>query len=261
MPPAGKRKQAWKRADDDGSSRDDEGVSSPSAGKQKQAWKTADVDGSSITPSTGKQKQAWKTADDDGSSGDDEGVFRPSTRKQKQAWKTADDGDDEGVFRPSTRKRKRAWKAANNDGSGSQQKQRKWKSQQREKREPKRTRAAYSQGASLPAASLMAAMPKKTKVTQFDKKAMCPKRVANVLKNGRCRCQRHCYQPFTHSEVVSLRQAFHQLHHTEQSFLIQTMRTEAKKTTYSMNGHIVCVEALHNLIGTGSYVDIVGGGT
>ena len=339
MPPRDKRKQAWKRADDDGSSRDDEGVSSPSAAKQKQAWKTADVDvapstskqnqawktadddrssttpaagkqhwawkaaadnGSSIAPSTSKQNQAWKTADDDGSSitpstgkqhrawkaADDDGSsIMPSTVKGNQAWKTADEdgssGDDRGVSRPSTDKHKRAWEAAHDDGSsimpptgkqkvagapprkadkvkghwsrlgshgnGPQQRQ------QREKREPKRTRVAYFHGASLPATSLMAKMPKKTKVTQFDKRAMCPKRVANLFENGRCRCQRNCYQPFTLSEIVSLRQAFHQLHHTEQSFLIQTMRTGAKnKTTYAMNGHIVCVEALHNLIGAGS---------
>ena len=94
-------------------------------------------------------------------------------------------------------------------------------------------------------------MPKKRKLTQLDKRAMCPKLVANLLEHGICRCLRNCYHPFTRSEVVSLRQAFHQLHHTEQSFLIQTMCTGAKITTYTMNGHIVCVEALHNLIGTG----------
>ena len=92
-------------------------------------------------------------------------------------------------------------------------------------------------------------MPKKRKLIQLDKRAMCPKLVANLLDHGICRCLRNCYQPFNHSDVVSLRQAFHQMHHTEQSFLIQAMRTASKRTTYTLDGRIVCVEAFHKLIG------------
>ena len=52
---------------------------------------------------------------------------------------------------------------------------------------------------------------------------MCPERVANLLEHGSCRCLRKCDTQFTVPEVVPLRQAFHQLHDAEQSFLIQTM--------------------------------------
>ena len=155
--------------------------------------------------------------------------------------------------RASTGKRKRSRPGSHGNqsrgGALATRQPRNWKNQQHEKREPKRRRAAYSHQASLPAASLMAVMPKKTKVTQFDTRAMCPQRTANLLKHGSCKCLRNCYQPFTISEVASLRQAFHQLHHTEQPFLIQTMRSESKRTTYTMNGRLVCVEAFHNRIG------------
>ena len=95
-------------------------------------------------------------------------------------------------------------------------------------------------------------MRQKTKVTQFVKKTMCHQRLTDLLAHGNYKCMRKCYAPFTVSEVLSLRQAFHQLHHTEHSFLIQTMRSDAKKTVYTMNGHLVCLQAFHNLIGTGS---------
>ena len=81
MPPTSKGKQAWKRADDDGSSGDDQGVSSPSAGKQ--ARKTADVDGSSITPVAGRRSQVSSCFP----------TSMASTSKQHRAWKSADADD------------------------------------------------------------------------------------------------------------------------------------------------------------------------
>ena len=103
MPPTSKGRQSWKRANDDGSSRDDQGVSSPSA--RKQARTTADVDGSSITPVAGRRSQVSSCFP----------TSMASTSKQHRAWKSADADDGssivlsarEAAIMPSTSDNKR----------------------------------------------------------------------------------------------------------------------------------------------------------
>ena len=120
-------------------------------------------------------------------------------------------------------------------------------------------------------------MPRKSKLNQYDKRAMNPVQIAKTLAGKVCSCKQNCGSQFSTQELLDARTVYHQLQEQDRRYVLHTMYkptgpgslgsdcTEepldtgtdpapgwlAKRAQWSFCGHRVCVQAFCKLLPVG----------